>query len=133
MKKYYVYRFLDKYKNIIYVGYTSQLLSTRMDQHFTKGHLPKECYDSVAEIQYKAFANNCDAMMLEIYYINLYKPKYNKKSLCNQQPNYLAGMEDDNKWHTYKRFMSFEDPPKAEYAYWFVGLLGAGILLAVFL
>ena len=40
---YYVYRFLDKDNEIIYVGKTYNL-ETRLKTHFgKKGHLPEEC------------------------------------------------------------------------------------------
>ena len=52
----YTYRFKDRYDNTIYVGYTGQTMAQRMNQHFNKGHLPKECYKSVAKIEYIKWA-----------------------------------------------------------------------------
>ena len=76
MRKYYIYRFLDIYRRIIYIGRTSSL-DKRINHHFTNGHLPFECYDEaefieVAELNYEA-----DMYIYEIYLINKYKPKYN--------------------------------------------------------
>ena len=45
----YTYRFKDINNNVIYVGFTGQTMAERMNQHFTKGHLPAECYKSVAD------------------------------------------------------------------------------------
>lgn len=45
---YYVYKFLDKNDNILYVGKAKELLR-RLNGH---NHLPKECYDSVEKIEY---------------------------------------------------------------------------------
>ena len=39
----YTYRFIDKYGNVIYYGKTISL-DRRISDHFSKGHLPKECY-----------------------------------------------------------------------------------------
>ena len=41
---YYVYRFLDKSQNVIYVGKSKQDLEIRFAGHL---HLPKECYSMV--------------------------------------------------------------------------------------
>ena len=72
----YTYRFKDKYDNTIYVGYTGQTMAQRMNQHFNKGHLPKECYREVAKIECIKWATKSDAQIMEVYYINKYKPKY---------------------------------------------------------
>ena len=48
----YVYRFKDINDNIIYVGKTAQTLDKRIMQHFTKGHLDKKCYKSIARIEH---------------------------------------------------------------------------------
>ena len=48
----YCYRFKDINNNIIYVGKTVDI-NKRMAQHFGgKGHLDKDCYKSVAVIEY---------------------------------------------------------------------------------
>ena len=41
----YVYRFIDGKGNIIYVGKTVNI-NSRMQQHFSNGHLDKQCYNS---------------------------------------------------------------------------------------
>ena len=41
---YYVYRFLDKAKNVIYVGKSKQDIEQRFRGHL---HLPEECYNQV--------------------------------------------------------------------------------------
>ena len=70
----YIYRFKDINDNIIYVGKTSQALDKRMAQHFSKGHLPKECYSSVARIEYQKYKTESDALVMETYYITKYNP-----------------------------------------------------------
>ena len=95
----FTYRFKDIYDNTIYVGYTGQQMSERMKQHFTKGHLPKECYQSVAKIEYIKFKTKSDAQVYETYFINLYKPKFNKQ---NKRNDALTIKLDEKEWKTYQ-------------------------------
>ena len=98
----YVYRFLDVYDNVIYwyVGYTGQKMGERMNQHFTKGHLPKECYSSVAKIEYIKWKTKSDAQVMEVYYINKYHPKFNK--LDKQGDRLNIQIEDEKEWKVYQ-------------------------------
>lgn len=76
--KSYIYRFLDANEKIIYVGKTNNL-DKRYAQHFSKkGHLPRECYNSVWKIEYIKTDTELNALLLETYYINKYRPQYNK-------------------------------------------------------
>lgn len=130
--KAYVYRFLDKNNKIIYVGFTSQAINKRMEQHFTKGHLPKDCYDRVCKIEYKSYNNACDAAMLEIYYINEFNPVYNKRSCYNEKST--LGVKDNAKWKVYHEFK-----PAKKYEgfgcmpYIYAALIGIGILFCLLL
>lgn len=72
---YYVYRFLIN-ENVVYVGKTIDI-DKRMYTHFTKGHLPLECYEQIDAIQYIECKNNTDMNIKELYFINKYKPIYN--------------------------------------------------------
>lgn len=67
---YYVYRFLDKSNNIIYVGKSKQDLEQRFRGHL---HLPDECYDLVYKIEYIECLTESDMSIKEIYYINKYR------------------------------------------------------------
>ena len=67
---YYVYRFLDKSKNVIYVGKSKQDLEQRFRGHL---HLPEECYDLVYKIEYIECSTESDMSIKEIYYINKYR------------------------------------------------------------
>lgn len=69
-KMYYVYRFLDKNKSVIYVGKTKQSLETRFRGH---QHLPAECYAMTYQIEYIKCSTESDMSIKEIYYINLYQ------------------------------------------------------------
>ncbi len=101
--KSYIYRFLDSNLRPIYVGKTNNL-DKRFKQHFTKGHLPKECYDSVYSMEYIKVNSELNALLLETFYINKYRPKYNKLN-----KTYKATSIDDvnlkeikDNWRTYR-------------------------------
>ena len=95
----YTYRFINKYNETIYVGYTGQTMAQRMNQHFNKGHLPKECYQEVAKIECIKWATKSDAQIMEVYYINKYKPKYNKQ---DKRLDQLTLVLEEKEWKTYE-------------------------------
>lgn len=69
----YVYRFLNKNNEIIYIG-KAKNLNFRIKNH---KHLPKECYNEINKIEYIKL-NNCDeSSIYERYLINKINPKYN--------------------------------------------------------
>ena len=96
----YVYRFLDSTGNIIYIGKTVNM-DNRMQSHFTKGHLPKECYRSVAKIEYQKYKTESDSLIMETYYITKYSPKYNKLGQSRDVPTITF---DEKNWKIYKEF-----------------------------
>ena len=74
---YYVYRFLDKANQIVYVGKTGHL-KKRMTEHFSRqGHLTEEQYKQIEKIEYVELAFQLDMDFLEKYLINLWKPSFN--------------------------------------------------------
>ncbi|MGL5642021.1 MAG: nucleotide excision repair endonuclease [Paraclostridium sp.] len=103
-QKSYVYRFINSNENIIYVGKTNNL-DRRYVQHFNKkGHLPSECYNSVWKIEYIKTDTELNALLLETYYINKYRPQYNKlnktyKATSTENVN-LKEIKDN--WKIYK-------------------------------
>lgn len=94
----YVYRFVDKNNKVIYYGKTINI-DSRMQQHFTKGHLPKECYKSVAKIEYQKYKTESDSLIMEQYYICKYDPKYNKQGKSRDVPTIEL---EESKWKTYR-------------------------------
>lgn len=76
--KYYVYRFLNKYEEVIYVGRTNNI-SNRIKQHLSSGHLPSDCYSLINKIEYIELETFTDILIYEIYYINKYLPIYNTR------------------------------------------------------
>ena len=95
----YTYRFKDINNNVIYVGFTGQTMAERMNQHFTKGHLPAECYKSVASIEYMKWKTKSDAQVMEVYFINKYKPKFNK---LNKKSDALTINLGEENWKVYQ-------------------------------
>jgi len=93
----YVYRFLNKKNEIIYVG-RSKDISKRISTH---SHLPNECYEEVNYIEYIALNNDDESAIYERYYINIFNPKYNtqyknKSEFSFKLPNYNWKKYDGN-------------------------------------
>ena len=95
----YTYKFVNKYNEIIYIGYTGQKMAQRMNQHFTKGHLPKSVYEEVAKIEYIKHKTKSDAQVWEVYLINKYKPRYNTLNKKNDALTIDLGEEN---WKVYQ-------------------------------
>jgi len=70
--KFYVYKWIDKEGNILYVGKTTNI-TNRTTQHLQD----KKWIDSNTEIYYAELPNKTDMDIYEIYYINKFNPKYN--------------------------------------------------------
>ena len=103
----YVYRFLDSKGNIIYVGKTVNM-DNRMQSHFTKGHLSKECYNSVAKIEYQKYKTESDSLIMETYYITKHSPRYNKLQQSRDSPTIQF---EEGSWRTYKQFKPIQINP----------------------
>ena len=95
----YTYRFINKYNETIYIGYTGQQMAQRMNQHFTKGHLPQSVYEEVAKIEYIKHKTKSDAQVWEVYLINKYKPRYNTLNKKNDMLTIDLGEEN---WKVYQ-------------------------------
>lgn len=97
---FYVYRFINHNNQIIYVGRTVNI-TTRMSAHFGKnGHLPADCYKSVARIDYLSVKTKNDMKIKELYYISKYKPRYNTADMHDTSLN-LNELEDA--WVVYEQ------------------------------
>ena len=95
---FYVYRFLDESKNIIYVGKSKQELETRFTGHL---HLPTECYGMVHIIEYIVCSTESDMSIKEIYYINKYRSsKYNFFNILDTT-ELPKSVEFDDEWEMY--------------------------------
>jgi excinuclease UvrABC nuclease subunit len=124
----YTYRFKDKYDNTIYVGYTGQTMAQRMNQHFTKGHLPKECYRSVCVIEYIKWKTKSDAKVMEVFFINKYKTKFNKLKKKTDELTIDLGEEN---WKVYQILK--KQVGKVEYKFnWLSYVLVVALIYSVY-
>ena len=107
------YRFLSDMAQTIYIGSSKNIHRRLFSQHFKKGHLPKECYDSTAKIEIIKTKDYATALALEIYLIDKYIPKFNKKdkrkdifnkSYFEDQERY----EQLEKWTLYHTFREYD-------------------------
>lgn len=110
--KSYVYRFIDKNEKVIYVGKTNDL-DRRYKQHFNGyGHLSDSCYRSVWKIEYIKVDNEINALLLETYYINKYRPFYNKLNKTKRAVSVdnINLKEIKDNWKTYRVVNSTFEP-----------------------
>lgn len=95
----YVYRFLDSEGCVIYVGRTVDL-KLRMSQHFSdRGHLPRECYNSVARIEFITCKTYLDMKIKELYYIGKCQPQFN---IADKSEVTVILDETTDVWESYK-------------------------------
>lgn len=74
---FYLYRFLDEYGDVIYIGKTQDILK-RLQVHFSsRGHLPKSCYDETNKIEILKINTKTEMNIKELYYISKFQCKYN--------------------------------------------------------
>ncbi|MBP3930116.1 MAG: GIY-YIG nuclease family protein [Peptostreptococcaceae bacterium] len=107
------YRFLDNQANTIYIGSSKNIHRRLFSQHFKKGHLPSECYNNTAKVEIIKTKDYPTALALEIYLIDKYLPRYNKKDkrkdLFNStkfdNPEYYQKLE---RWELYYSFREFD-------------------------
>ena len=100
-RKSYCYRFLDGKNNVLYVGKTVNM-HNRMKNHFSKkSHLANtDLYNQVQRIEYITCKDEFQSLQNELYYINLYKPKYNSQSKIKQLIKRDPSIKDN--WKVYK-------------------------------
>lgn len=78
----YIYRFLNKTNEVIYVGRTNNIIRRIRQQHFgTSGHLPSTCYQQTKQVDFAQVESENDAKMYELYYIEKHHPIYNKADI----------------------------------------------------
>ena len=78
MTKYYVYKlFVDE--EVVYIGQTYKLRQ-RLKNHRDgwNSSIPKGIIDNFSPVEYYEFDSYIDMCLYEIYFINKYKPPYNK-------------------------------------------------------
>ena len=107
------YRFIDEVGKVIYVG-SAKNIDRRIHSHFSKsGHLPKDCYNSVARIEVLKCESYGKALDNEIYFINSYKPEYNKRDKSRNIDSKVVKNDDeykylDSKWKLYYKLKELD-------------------------
>lgn len=108
---YYVYRFLDKKKNIIYVGKSKQDLEQRFRSHT---HLPDACYDLTYKIEYIECKTESDMAIKEIYYINKYRHNGTFFNVLDTA-DVPVSVEFTDKWKQYRGLLNSKFPHSLNY------------------
>ena len=104
-----IYRFLNKNKEVIYVGKAKDL-NKRLSTH---KHLDIECYKSIEYIQYTTVKDVGMIDFIECYYIQKYKPKYN--STFNKGNKVFSINELDKKqWRYHREYKKYICTSKLE-------------------
>ncbi|UGO50977.1 GIY-YIG nuclease family protein [Bacillus phage vB_BanS_Nate] len=99
MTKFYVYRFLNKLNEVIYVGRTNNLKRRMTYEHFSKyGHLPQQCYQECGTVEFMEIESETEMKIYELYLINKYNPKYNV--IENKNDDFTFNLEEH--WTEYK-------------------------------
>lgn len=74
---FYLYRFIDKKGNVIYIGRTNNIKRRILKEHFTDNtHLPNQCYLETEKIEYVEMVES-EEVAYEAILINETRPKYN--------------------------------------------------------
>lgn len=74
----YIYKFINRVEEIIYIGKTNNFNRRLVNEHFTpRGHLSEDCYRETSYVKYAQVLSENDAKVYELNLIERYKPKYN--------------------------------------------------------
>lgn len=82
--KYYVYKFLNKDGDIIYIGKTQKLKNRMMQQHFTlNSHLYSGVYFQTEKVMAAELISHEEMDIYERYLINIHSPRHNTRMKNN--------------------------------------------------
>lgn len=99
-----IYRFLDINKKLLYIG-KAKNLEERMKNH---NHLPVECYEKTAYIEFIDFPTMEDANIMERVLISMLKPPYNTEFKNNNITLHIVEVAN-LQWKKYKNNTGFPD------------------------
>ena len=109
-----IYRFIDTSNNVIYVG-SAKNIDKRLKSHFSpKGsNVDKEAYKNTAKVEIIKTDSYGKALDYEQYFINKYKPHYNKRDKSHNINSKVVTDEEaykhlDNKWKVYWKLRSLD-------------------------
>lgn len=119
LSKYCVYRFIDKNKKIIYIGYTEDIY-TRMNGHFSsKNRLDKTgIYNEVKIVEYISMPSKTEAQFLEKYFISKFSPKYNSKGNLGDNETFLIEFKNDFEWKNFNLELFRTHPKLKEFSFY---------------
>lgn len=85
-RNFYIYKMYSQDNELLYIGKTTNIES-RINQHFSKDTIKKQPWkENVSHIDYYEFKTKVDMDIMELYYIALERPKYNKLSTDTEKP-----------------------------------------------
>ncbi len=109
-----VYRFIDTSNNVIYVG-SAKSIDKRLKSHFSpKGsNVDKEAYKNTAKVEILKTDSYGKALDYEQYFINKYKPHYNKRDKSHNINSRVVKDEEEynkleNKWKVYWKLKTLD-------------------------
>lgn len=103
---YYIYRFLNKNDEVIYVGKTKVNLRSRILAHINLKILNEQQLSEVYLIQYIEIDNEFDWHILEIFYINYFKAKYNKEFVSDNENYSILNLNTFLSKHIWKNYIT---------------------------
>lgn len=101
----YIYKFLNNNNEVLYVGKSKDIIS-RIANHKT---LLNSQYDEVETIEFASVKNKIEMDIYELYYINKYSPKFNKKDNFKCDVSGLNLSDLDFKFKVNKDFLKYRD------------------------
>ena len=85
-RNFYIYKMYGQDNELLYIGKTTNI-EARMNQHFSKDTIKNQQWkENVSYIDYYEFKAKVDMDIMELYYIALERPKYNKLSTDTEKP-----------------------------------------------
>lgn len=85
-RNFYIYKMYSQDNELLYIGKTTNI-EARINKHFSKDTIKNQQWkESVSYIDYYEFKTKVDMDIMELYYIALERPKYNKLSTDTEKP-----------------------------------------------
>ena len=100
---YYVYRFLNKDKDVLYLDYTKQLAHEIREVSFTK-----KLAEQVCRIEYICVEEETDAEMVVVYFNSVLNPPFKEKNKFYEDLSFRFDELDNKEWTTYEKINDFK-------------------------
>lgn len=85
-RNFYIYKMYSQDNELLYIGKTTNI-EARLNKHFSKDTIKNQQWKkNVSYIDYYEFKTKVDMDIMELYYIALERPKYNKLSTDTEKP-----------------------------------------------